>query len=150
MKTFRAAVMVDHWQAAEKERSVRPQPSSKLRRGLRVGLAGLFITAGCLHFLRGENFARIVPPYLPAPLALVYISGFFEILGGAAMLFPPTRRLAGYGLMALLVAVLPANVHMALNDIPVAGIGVPPWVLWLRLPFQGVLLAAVYWSTSDT
>jgi uncharacterized membrane protein len=114
-----------------------------------VGLAVLFVAVGCLHFVRGEHFARVVPPYLPAPLALVYISGFFEILGGAAMLFTPTRRVAGYGLMALLVAVFPANVHMALNDIPVAGVVLPPWVLWLRLPFQVVLLAAVYWSTKD-
>jgi uncharacterized membrane protein len=114
-----------------------------------VGLAVLFLTAGCLHFVREESFTRIVPPYLPFPVALVYISGFFEVLGGAAMLFPPTRRVAGNGLMALLVAVFPANVHMALNDIPVAGVVLPPWVLWLRLPIQPVLIAAVYWSTKD-
>jgi uncharacterized membrane protein len=141
--------MAERQEGGPEQAPAPPLRWSRLRKGLRVGLAVLFITAGCLHFLRGENFARIVPPYLPAPMALVYISGIFEVLGGVAMLYPPTRKLAGYGLMALLVAVFPANVHMAIHQIPAAGVVIPPVLLWLRLPLQGLLLIAVYWSTKE-
>ncbi|RAK70769.1 hypothetical protein DLM85_06030 [Hymenobacter edaphi] len=102
-------------------------------------LAGLFGTAGVLHFLRPQPFVRIVPPQLPAPEALVYLSGAAEI--GLALLLLPrrTRRPAAWGLVALLVAVFPANVYMAL--LPGGGIGAPQWLLWARLPLQGVLIA---------
>jgi uncharacterized membrane protein len=125
----------------------RPDRRSWLRASLRVVLALLFVTAGGLHFLRPAPFVQIVPPYLPWPLALVYISGACEILGGCGLLLPRLRRAAGWGLMALLLAVFPANLHMALGDVRVSGLDLPAWVLWLRLPLQGVLIAGVYWCT---
>jgi uncharacterized membrane protein len=105
----------------------------------------LFIIAGILHFTHASFYLAIMPPYLPSHLELVYISGFFEILGGLGLLISRTRRWAGYGLIALLVAVFPANVHMAMHDVPIAGASASPVLLWLRLPLQGVIIAAVWW-----
>jgi len=117
------------------------------RRVLLLLLALFFVSAGLLHFLRPEFYLQIMPPSLPWPLALVYISGGCEILGGCAILPARTRRLAGYGLIALLVAVFPANIYMLMHPAPVAGWDVPIWLLWARLPLQGVLIAWVWWAT---
>jgi uncharacterized membrane protein len=111
-------------------------------------LAFLFVGAGLLHFINPAPFARIVPPYLPAPLLLVYVSGLAEIAGGLGLLLPATRQVAGRGLIALLVAVFPANVYML--QAHGAGLVVPQWALWLRLPLQLVLIAWVWWSTRPT
>ncbi len=109
-------------------------------------IAALFVTAGVLHFVRPTFFSRIVPPALPYPLALVYISGVAEILGGVGVLVPSVRLWAGYGLIALLIAVLPANVYMAWAADRV-GMGIAPVWLWLRVPLQFVLIALVWWAT---
>ena len=105
----------------------------------------LFVAAGVNHFRRPEFYAAIVPPYLPAPLTLVIVSGVFEVLLGLLLLVPATSRLAAWGLIALLVAVFPANVHMALypDQFP----QFPPAALWGRLPVQGVLVAWAWWYT---
>ena len=79
----------------------------------RVALAVLFMAMGILHFAVPAPFARIIPPFLPAPALLVAVSGVFEFLGGLGVLISPTRRFAGYGLIALLLAVWPANFQMA-------------------------------------
>jgi len=97
-----------------------------------------------LHFTSPDFFVDIVPPYLPAPLALVYVSGVFEILGGVGVLIPVTRRWAGYGLLALLVAVYPANIHMALH--PEQFPDMSPTSLYVRLPFQFVFAALVWFG----
>ena len=99
-----------------------------------------------MHFLRPLPYVHIIPPYLPYPLELVYISGACEILGGIGLLIPRLRRLAGYGLIALLVAVFPANVHMAVNQIGLPGVSIPPLLLWLRLPLQFALIAWVIYA----
>jgi len=75
-------------------------------------LAAAMVAIGVLHFVRPKPFVRIVPKYLPAPLTLVYVSGFFEILGGIGLLIPETRVWAAWGLIALYVAVFPANINM--------------------------------------
>jgi uncharacterized membrane protein len=116
-----------------------------LRTGLRVILSLLFLAAGTLHFLRPAPFVLIVPPYLPYPLTLVYVSGGCEILGGCGVLLPYLRRSAGWGLLLLLVAVFPANLHMALANVQIEGLPMPQWLVWLRLPFQLILMAGVYW-----
>jgi uncharacterized membrane protein len=107
-------------------------------------LALLFIGAGLTHFLAPAKFEDIVPPYLPAPQLLVYLSGAAEIAGGGGLLLPATRRWASWGLIALLVAVFPANVYMLQTH--GAGLPVPLWALWLRLPLQLVLIAWVWWA----
>lgn len=105
-----------------------------------------FVVAGVLHFIRPSLYARIIPPFLPFPMALVYISGVAEILGGLGVLVPSLRSWAGLGLIALLIAVFPANLYMALAP-ERAGMGVAPVWLWLRLPLQLVLIAWVWWAT---
>jgi uncharacterized membrane protein len=110
-----------------------------------VILAILFITAGVLHFVKSALFVKIVPAWLSHPLALVYVSGVFEILGGLGLLLPKTRKLAGIGLIALLIAVFPANMNMAFNSEQFSNI--PVALLWLRLPLQFVLIAWVWWTT---
>jgi uncharacterized membrane protein len=100
---------------------------------------------GLTHFVAPAGFVAIVPSWLPAPYALVMISGFFEVLGGVGVLVPRVRRAASYGLVALYVAVFPANVNMAVHDIQPDGIHVPAALLWARLPLQIVFIALALW-----
>ena len=111
----------------------------------RFATALLFITSGITHFAKPDMFVRIVPPFLPWPLGLVWISGFFEIAGGLGLLIPTLRRPAGIGLIALLVAVYPANIYMATNDVPFGDTHVPWWGHAIRLPLQFVMIALVFW-----
>jgi uncharacterized membrane protein len=105
----------------------------------------LFVAAGANHFANPDFYLRIMPPYLPWHSELILISGAFEILGGIGLLIPRLQVTAAWGLIALLVAVFPANIHMALHpeDYP----RFPPALLWARLPFQGVFIAWAYWYT---
>lgn len=109
-------------------------------------IAGFFLIAGILHFVLLDFFASIVPPYFNNPAALVKISGVFEILGGLGMLIPRTRRWAGLGLIMLCIAVLPANVHMAMN--PDQFSQIPQVLLYLRLPLQALLIWFI-WRASQ-
>ena len=109
----------------------------------RVVFAGGFIVAGVCHFIYRDFFVSIVPPSLPWPAALVYISGVAAILLGGLLMAPRTARVAGWGLIALLIAVFPANVQMALHADRYPAI--PAIALWIRLPLQGVLVALAYW-----
>ncbi|QDT05013.1 DoxX [Rubripirellula lacrimiformis] len=109
-----------------------------------VILALIFIAAGVNHFVSPDVYLKIMPDYLPWPLALVYVSGFFEVLGGIGLAVSRLRRLAGWGLIALLLAVFPANVDMVLNADRFPQI--PVWALLARLPMQGLLIAWVWWT----
>ena len=113
----------------------------------RAVLAMFMIAIGAVHFVAPVGFVQIVPKALPAPLLLVYVSGVFEVLGGVGILVPRTRRLAGCGLIALYVAVFPANINMAMNHIEPVGTHIPEAVYWLRLPLQLVLIAWAWWCT---
>jgi uncharacterized membrane protein len=105
----------------------------------RYVLGLLLVAAGTLHFITPGPYLRIMPPYLPAPLALVYLSGLVEIGLGLGLIFERTRRWAAWGTVALLIAVFPANVYMAqAND---SLFHLPTWVVWARLPLQLVLIA---------
>jgi len=110
----------------------------------RCALALLFVLAGVWHFVHPATYLAIMPPQLPQPLALVYTSGVFEMLGGLGLLPARTRRLAGWGLLALLVAVFPANVYMALvhGQLHISG-----WVAWGRLPLQLPLMWWVWYAS---
>lgn len=102
------------------------------------------VGAGMNHFVNPAPYLGMMPDVLPAHLALVDISGVAEILGGLGLILPATRRLAAWGLIALLVAVFPANLNMALNHLPLGTSVVPAWALWVRLPLQLVLIAWAY------
>lgn len=108
-------------------------------------LALLFVAAGVNHFAKPEFYVKIMPPYLPWHYELVLVSGAFEILGGVGLLVPKVRRAAAWGLIALLVAVFPANVHMAMH--PEAFPEIPPAAAWGRLPFQALFILWAYWFT---
>lgn len=104
------------------------------------------VAIGSLHFINPEPFVRIVPGFLPEPLVLVYVSGFFEILGGLGLLWSRSRRLASWGLIALYVAVFPANINMAVAEVQLEPGGeIPVWAMWARLPLQAVFIALVWW-----
>ncbi len=100
-----------------------------------------------MHFRATETYLKIMPPYLPFPLALVYVSGIAEIAGGIGIWPRATRKLAGIGLIALLLAVFPANIEMALKGTESVGILVPRWVWWARLPLQPLLMWWVWAAT---
>lgn len=112
---------------------------------LRIILAIAMTAIGIRHFTDPQPFVQIVPAFLPAPLALVYVSGAAEVAGGVGILIPALRRAAGIGLIALYVAVFPANLNMAINHLPLGDNPMPTWALWLRLPFQIVFIAWAYW-----
>ncbi len=105
-------------------------------------LAAFFVVAGANHFVNPAPYLSMMPAYLPAPAALIEISGVAEVMGGLGILYSGTRVLAGWGLIMLLIAVFPANLNAALHGWP--GVSLPSWILWLRLPFQLLFIWWVY------
>ena len=114
-------------------------------------LAAFFATMGTLHFAIPRSFEAIVPPGLPAREA-VAVSGVAELAGAAAVLHPGSRRFGRWWLLGLLIAVFPANVHMAVNPEQIRGLDlrrVPRWTLWARLPLQPLAMLWVWRATRD-
>jgi uncharacterized membrane protein len=101
----------------------------------------LYLTTGTLHFIHTATYVAIMPPYLPAHRTLVFLSGAAEIGGGLGILIPATQRAAAWGLVALLIAVMPANIYMVTDHTNFPEI--PLWAVWLRLPLQ---LPLIYWA----
>ena len=120
-----------------------------MKKGVRWVLAFAMIAIGIMHFVKPAGFVKIVPTWLPYAYALVLISGAFEIALGAGLLFARTRKLAGLGLIALYLAVFPANVAMAINHIQPDDVTLPTWAFWARLPFQIVFIALAWWVSRD-
>jgi uncharacterized membrane protein len=111
----------------------------------RATCAAFFVGAGVLHFARPRMYEQIVPPGFGDPRVVVALSGAAEILGGLALAGVAGvagRHVSRWWLIGLLVAVFPANVYMALEPERTGGSGLPGWLLWARLPLQGVL---IYW-----
>ena len=106
-----------------------------------LGLAVFFINVGIDHFINPDFYLSIMPPAFPLHLEAVYISGLFEVLGGLGVLIPRLRKFSGWGLIALLIAVYPANIYMALT--PEAFPDVPLYTLYIRLVFQFIFF---YWA----
>jgi uncharacterized membrane protein len=115
-----------------------------------------YVLAGCLHSVAPKMYERVVPPRFPRPRSLVYLSGIAEIALGVGVLFERTRRLSAWGLIALLVAVFPANVYMATGDdfdpreVPAQLRDPHGAALWARLPLQVVLVAWAWWYTDKS
>lgn len=139
-----------------------PEPSSR-RRGAtcddphvnrtQKALAATFTFAGAMHFARAREYEATVPDYVPIPARdAVRWSGVAELVGAAAVVAPATRRFARWWLTGVLVAVFPANVHMALEPDVVSGRGVgvnrlPRWLLWARLPIQPLFILWAWRAT---
>ena len=123
---------------------------SVVKRLLLYLMAAFYALGGTMHFVRADWYLAMMPPYLPWPLMLVVLSGVAEIAGGIGVLIPKTRRLAAWGLIVLLVAVFPANLYIAMENVPVFGATEGPGVLgWLRLPLQLVFILWAYQYTRD-
>jgi uncharacterized membrane protein len=120
---------------------------ARIRSILRWVLTVFMVVAGINHFVAPAAYMAMIPDAFPAHAALVAISGVAEVLGGLGLLLPVTRRFAGWGLVALFVAVFPANVNMAVHHLPLGGHAVPSWMLWARLPVQFVLIAWAIWCS---
>jgi len=108
-----------------------------------------YVYIGVRHFVDIDFFLAIMPDYLPIHKELVYLSGFFEILFGVLLLFPKYRFYAAWGLILLLIAVFPANIHLAQSVEAQQAIGVSSDLAIYRLPFQAVFIAIAYWHSKN-
>ena len=115
-------------------------------RGLLVFVGLSYIAAGIPHFTHPEFYAPMMPNYLPYHSELVFLSGIFEVLGGIGMLIPQMRRFTAIGLIALLCAVFPANIHIVVNEVPILDRPIDPVMMWGRLPLQAVFIYMVWWT----
>ena len=122
-----------------------PQKPRNLRMAVLAFVFLWFFIGGIGHFAFTQVEMSIIPPAFPNHRLLVLVSGVFELLGAFGILLRPTRTAAGWGLLLLTAAVTPANIYMWQHaaDYP----AIPAWALTLRLPFQAVLMAAIWWST---
>ena len=120
---------------------------NRIKKVSRFLLAIFMVVAGTMHFVRTEFYLKIMPPYLPLHLEAVYVSGFFEIAFGIFLLVPRFSRLAAWGIIALLIAVFPANIYVFQHQ---ELLPAPPLLHLLRLPLQGVFIAWAYWHTTPS
>jgi uncharacterized membrane protein len=107
-------------------------------------LALFMVGAGTMHFINPDFYVKIMPPYLPLHLGLVYLSGFCEIVLGIFLLIPRFSRLAVWSIIALLIAVFSANIYLFQHQ---EILPAPPTIHFLRLPLQGVFILWAYWHT---
>ena len=107
---------------------------------MRVAAGVAFVVASLPHFFTPERYLPMMPPFVPAPLTMIYVSGVAELLGGLGLLIPMSIQLAGWGLVLLLVAIFPANIYVALTGANATGLPSSPWYTWSRLPFQIVFI----------
>jgi uncharacterized membrane protein len=116
------------------------------------GLAAFFAFAGTMHFVIPRSYEATMPPSLPMHREAVAISGIAEVAGGLAVIPRRSRRFARWWLLGLLLAIFPANVHMAMRPEQVRGLDldrVPRWALWARLPLQPLAMYWVWRATRD-
>lgn len=117
-----------------------------LARKIGIGFVFVWFFGGAqIHFFKTAFDVAIMPPYIPYPVAMVYLSGVFEVLGALGLLLLRTRQLAGVMLFLLTIAVTPVHVYML--QYPERFPQVPLWALWARMVVQALLLACIWWST---
>lgn len=112
-----------------------------------VAMGASFVITGVMHFSNPDRFLPMMPPWLPWHMGLIYCSGALEILGGCGLAVRRTRRQAALGLTALLLAIFPANIHVALSGGNVEGLPSAGWYYWVRLPFQFVYIGWALWCS---
>lgn len=120
-------------------------PLKDLKNIARIATGLMFIFAGVSHFVIPDTFVKLMPPFIPFHLAMVYISGVFEILGGVGLIVSRTKRAASYGLILLLLAVYPANIYVAWENIQLGGFMSHSFYQWLRVVLQIPLIFWVWW-----
>ena len=118
---------------------------NKLKFAAKILFALFFVAAGINHFINPPFYLKIMPPYLPWHYELVILSGIAEVVLGIALLIPKLSRIAAWGIIALLIAIFPANLHMTMH--PELYPDIPVIALWIRLPIQGLLIAWAYYYT---
>ena len=111
-------------------------------------MSSAYIYVGMRHFIDPDFFLAIMPDYLPFHQEAVYISGFFEILLGGMLLFQKSRKVAGWGLIVLLIAVFPANIYLAQNEAAQQAIDISQTAAIVRLPFQALFIGIAFWHQS--
>ena len=124
-----------------------PRPRRRpLKSALRYLMAAFYVYAGINHFLNPPFYLNIMPPYIPMHAEMVALTGVIEIVLGVMVAIPRTASLAGWGIIAMLIAFLPVHVHMLVNNhlYPEA----PTSVLWLRFPIQALFILWAYWYTT--
>ncbi len=123
----------------------------KARTALNYVIAFAMVGVGITHFVNTPFFVSIMPPWIPFHEWMVWLSGVAEIIVGILLAVPRTRKLGGWALIALLVAVFPANIHMAIHHIQPAGVTepVPEWAAWGRLPLQFLFMGIAWWIGKD-
>ena len=109
----------------------------------------MYVLIGIRHFTNAQYFLEIVPPELPFKLFLVYLTGLMEIVGGAAILSPKTRKLGAYLLIFLLVSVFPANIYLYVSETPQSLLGISKMDALLRMPFQIPLILLAFWHSKE-
>ena len=110
-------------------------------------LSIMYIFIGIRHFTEPQYFLDIVPPQLPSKLFLVYFTGLIEVIGGAAILAPKTRKAGAYLLIFLLVSVFPANIYLYISETPQNLLGISKMDALIRMPFQIPLILLAYWHS---
>jgi len=119
-----------------------------MKRGTQIFLGVFFLVAGVLHFVMDDAFAQIVPPGLPFPVGIVWLTGVMELVFAAGLLLRRHLVLTGILLSLYLLAVLPANIYMAIEDVPLGdGQQLGPLILWIRVALQFPLIAFILWCT---
>ena len=119
---------------------------TKIRTISKYLMAFFMMGAGTMHFIKPDFYLNIMPPYLPLHLELVYLSGFCEIALGVLLLVPRFSRVAAWGIIALLIAVFPANIYVYQHQDVLPA---PPILHLLRLPLQGLFILWAYWHTKE-
>jgi uncharacterized membrane protein len=123
---------------------------TRTKRALLWVMAVAYGLAGFNHLMNPEFYIAIIPPGLPNPEWLNLISGLAEIVLGVFVLEPRVRSLAAWGIIALLIAIFPANVYVAIENVGLGGPGTGAGALnWVRLPFQALLIAWAWWYTES-
>ena len=112
-------------------------------------MGSAYIYVGIRHFIDPNFFLAIMPDFLPYHLEAVYISGAFEILLGGMLLFKKSRRIAGWGLIALLIAVFPANIYLAQNEAAQHALNISQTAAYIRLPFQALFIGLAFWHQKN-
>jgi uncharacterized membrane protein len=123
---------------------------NKLKQFLIYPMSLLYVVAGANHFIKPEFYKQLMPTYLPYHYEIIFISGVFEVALGLGLIFMKTRRTSAWGIVALLIAVYPANIYMWMNNVQIDGHATPALFHYIRLPMQFVLLYWAYLYTKKT